>query len=153
MEDDAGQLGFSETVLLQVLVKLVQGLLQVYECCKGNVMSSLISLQSLKKNDNIEGRFVSLVSIVMKKENNGDQGSKYLTQAQRFCLELHQKTTLSSSSKAFEMFAEHASQNNCSWCEVLNWILIRICNYHYLIVYTIGDKVTMIDVLIRSNVI
>ena len=79
LEDDAGQLGFSETVLLQVLVKLVQGLLQVYECCKGNEMSSLISLQSSKKNDNIEGRFVSLVSIVMKKANNGDQGSKHLT--------------------------------------------------------------------------
>ena len=75
LEDDAGQLGFSETVLLQVLVKLVQGLLQVYECCKGNEMSSLISLQSSKKNDKIEGRFVGLVSIVMKKANNGDQRS------------------------------------------------------------------------------
>ena len=65
---------FSETVLLQVLVKLVQGLLQVYEYCKRNEMSSLISLQSSKKNDNIKGRFVSLVYIVMKKVNNGDQG-------------------------------------------------------------------------------
>ena len=119
MEDDAGQLGFSETVLLQVLVKLVQGLLQVYEWCKGNEMSSLISLQSSKKNDNIEGRFVSLVSIVMKKANNGDQGSKHLTQAQRLCLELYQKMALSSSSKAFEMLAEHAGQN-IFWYEVLN---------------------------------
>ena len=110
MEDDAGQLGFSETVLLQVLVKLVQGLLQVYECCKGNVMSSLISLQSLKKNDNIEGRFVSLVSIVMKKANNGDIGSHHLTQAQRLCLDVYQKMALSSSSKVFEMFAEYSGQ-------------------------------------------
>jgi len=75
LEDDAGQLSFSETVLLQVLVKLVQGLLQVYEYCKRNEMSSLISLQSSKKNDNIKGRFVSIVYIVMKKANNGDQRS------------------------------------------------------------------------------
>ena len=79
LEDDAGQLSFSETVLLQVLIKLVQGLLKMYEYCKGNEMSSLISLQSSKKNDKIEGRFVGrfvgLVSIVMKKANNGDQRS------------------------------------------------------------------------------
>jgi len=114
-EDGSNRFAYVESSLLQVLTKFSQGMGKVYDCCQNEEMlpkpcktlSWRISIpSSLDPRDasDLEGRLVDVVSIVAR-NSGGDAGSRFLTQAQRACLELLKKMSLNSSSVAFQELA------------------------------------------------
>lgn len=102
-EEVQAQIAFSESLLLQVLTKLSQGLSKLYECCKDNEMAPKKKRHSKTSEDvaDVETRFVDLVDLVVWSAM-GDNGARFLTQAQRISLELLQTMATQSSIKAFQ---------------------------------------------------
>jgi len=88
---------FVETILSQVLTRMAQGLSKLYEC--------LQSEYNPGPRRSIETRFVDIVATVMSKAGGG-QRSKYLTHAQRLCLELLENMGSQSPSPALVKLAE-----------------------------------------------
>lgn len=95
--------GNIDSVHIQVLTRLGQGLAQLFESCKGNELS--LTHQGGEK----ERIFVDLVSLIMTM-SRGNQRSKFLTQAQRPCLDLLKTMSLNGSSCAFEVIVTIGSK-------------------------------------------
>lgn len=95
--------GYTDSVHIQVLTRLGQGLAQLYESCKGNELS--LNHHGGEK----ETKFVDLVSLIMTIAR-GNQRSKFLTQAQRPCLDLLKIMSLNGSSCAFEVIVTIGSK-------------------------------------------
>ncbi len=96
--------GYIETTYLQVLTKLSQGLAKLYECCRDEELSPRCSSSSSCK----ESEFVELVAFIAEVATGGPS-SKYLTQAQKPCLDLLKTMSLNCSSLAFEVLVRHGS--------------------------------------------
>ena len=94
--------GYIESVHLQVLTRLGQGLTQLYESCKG------YELSSEHRHGKAEADFVDLLSLIMNIARGG-QRSKFLTQAQRPCFDLLKTMSLNGSSCAFEVIVRIGS--------------------------------------------
>ena len=97
-ECEADQM-FIETSRLQVLNKISNGLTQLYDCCKGYELSPVEVYNTTK---GYEARFVDMVHSLMLLAVSERKNQKFLTQAQRICLDLLRKMASASSSKAFE---------------------------------------------------
>ncbi len=87
--------GSLDNTVLQVLTKLCQSLMQIYDCCKDD---------ELLPSSTNEARFVKLVSLITIMASA--PGSKYLTQVQRISFELLEKMSLNSSLVAYQSLAE-----------------------------------------------
>jgi hypothetical protein len=94
--------GYIDSLHLQVLTKLAQGLSQLYLCCKDSELSPRQS------SDEREKDFVELVTLIIKMAHAGSS-SKFLTQAQRQCLDILKTMSLHCSSRAFEVLAQLGS--------------------------------------------
>ena len=103
--DGDGSTVYVESALLQLLTKLSGGLSKLYECCKENEVAPprLVS-QKEGRSTSLESRMVHTVALVMK-SSFGDPKSKYLTQAQRACLDLLKGMSLDGSVSAFDELA------------------------------------------------
>jgi len=99
---DNGPSRYIETTHLQVLSKLSLGLDQLYESCKDKELSPR------NCNDEPEREFVELVTLISK-ISSGGASAKYLTQAQKPCLELLKTMSMNCSSRAFEVLAQFGS--------------------------------------------
>ena len=103
VEEDGPEVSFhSETTHVQVLTRLCQGLSKLYDSCKDYELK--VSNTPLERNSEIEKEFVNLVRSIMIVTEVAE--SKYLSQAQRLCLQLLQTMVSSSSSVAFDVLAE-----------------------------------------------
>merc|ERR1712151_631967 len=100
-ECEADQM-FIETARLQVLNKISNGLTQLYDCCKGYELSPVVVYNTTKS---YEARFVDMVHSLILLAVSDNKNQKFLTQAQRICLDLLRKMASASSSKAFEKLA------------------------------------------------
>jgi len=89
--------GYVESINLQVLTKLSQGLAKIYDSCKDRELSPYDL-----SGDSAESEFVDLISLIAKVATGGPS-AKYLTQAQKPCLDLLKTMSLQSSSLAFEI--------------------------------------------------
>ena len=87
--------GSLDNTVLQVLTKLCQSLMQIYDCCKDD---------ELLPSSTNEARFVKLVSLITVMASA--PGSKYLTQVQRISFELLEKMSLNSSLLAYQSLAK-----------------------------------------------
>lgn len=99
---------FSEPSILQVLTKLSQGLTKLYECCRDKELAPNSAVNyticsQVQKSD-LEGRMVNMINSVAI-HAIGDFNSKYLTLAQRSCLELLRNMCAFGSARAFERLA------------------------------------------------
>ena len=92
---------YAESTLLQVMTKLAAGLVKLCECCKDYELKPLGNSSNGK---NIESRIVASVVIVTKCAV-GDSTSKYVTQAQRTCLDLLKTLSLQESLVAYRELA------------------------------------------------
>jgi len=106
-EEDTSASIYMETTSVQVMTKFCQGLSKLYECCKDNEL--LPSMELTSEENSTEQSFVELVGILITKAT-GPPGSKYLSQAQRLCLELLQSMASSSSSLALELLVQIGGQ-------------------------------------------
>mmetsp|Transcript_69437 Transcript_69437/g.103370 ORF Transcript_69437/g.103370 Transcript_69437/m.103370 type:complete len:653 (-) Transcript_69437:177-2135(-) len=106
-KDEYSQSLCIESVSLQVVTKLSQGLVKLYECCKNDEMAPRTHelLYSSDDEDDTEARFVAIVSTVIRKAV-GDSGPRYLSQAQRVGIDLLHDMAFGSSSRAFETLAD-----------------------------------------------
>lgn len=95
--------GYVDSVHIQVLTRIGQGLAQLYESCKGNELS--LDHQGGEK----EAKFVDFVSLILSMAR-GNQRSKFLTQAQRPCLDLLKTMSVNGSSCAFEVIVSIGSK-------------------------------------------
>jgi hypothetical protein len=93
--------GYIDSLHLQVLTKLSQGLSQLYLCCKTCELSP-------RRKDEREENFVELVTLIVNMAHAGST-SKFLTQAQRECLDILRTMSLHCSSRAFEVLAQMGS--------------------------------------------
>ncbi len=96
--------GYIETTHLQVLTKFSQGLSKLYECCRDEELSPRCSSNCK------ESEFVELVAFIAEAATGGPS-SKYLTQAQKPCLDLLKNMSLNCSSLAFEVLVRHGSNS------------------------------------------
>lgn len=141
-EEDTSASIYMETTSVQVMTKFCQGLSKLYECCKDNELFPSMDL-TLEENST-EQHFVELVGILITKAT-GPPGSKYLSQAQRLCLELLQSMALSSSSLALELLVQVGGQAFL-WYDKLAFLLfcwdsVSIYNFShefFSFVHTIG---------------
>ena len=99
---------FTESSILQVLTKLSQGLTKLFECCKNKELAPhpiiRYTVCSMIEFDDLEGRLVNIINTVSI-HAVGDVNSRYLTQAQRTCLDLMREMCASGSARAFERLA------------------------------------------------
>ena len=99
---------YVESTLLQVMTKFSGCLTALYECCKDNEMSPpTLAAQREGASNDLESKLAHVVGAIMKTAI-GDPSSKYLTQAQRACLELLQTMSLRGSYVAYEELGERA---------------------------------------------
>ena len=94
--------GYVDSTALQILTKLGNGLVQLYECCKDNELSPCLL------DDAAEKSFVDLVTLIIRIASGGSN-SKFLTQAQRPCLDLLKTMSMNCSSRAFEVLTQLGS--------------------------------------------
>lgn len=94
--------GYIDSLHLQVLTKLAQGLSQLYVCCKDSELSPHRSVKNRERD------FVELVTLLNKMAHGG-ASSKFLTQTQRECLDILKTMSLNCSSMAFEVLARLGS--------------------------------------------
>jgi len=97
-----GTNGYLDSIVLQVLTKLGIGLGQLYECCKDNELSPH------HEDSDAEENFVDLVTLITRIATGGPN-SKFLTQAQRPCLDLLKTMSMNCSSRAFEVLSKMGS--------------------------------------------
>lgn len=102
-EDGSGVSLYSEATHLQVLTKLCQGMVKLYDSCKDHELKASDNLLGSSGSE-AEKEFVNLVRSIMIVTEVSE--SKYLSQAQRSCLHLLQTMVSSSSSVAFDMLAQ-----------------------------------------------
>jgi len=94
-----------DSLLTQVLTKIMGELAKLYECCKNDEMSpGVCALQLdiiIENDDGYESRFLYLLQVIA---NNGkDEGSsRYLNQVQKGVMSLLQKMASNSSLRAFK---------------------------------------------------
>ena len=86
-----------DNTTLQVLTKLCQGLVYLYDCCKDHELS-------YTTNDKNEASFLALILTVTTLASA--PGSKYLTQVQRICFELLEKMSDHLSLAAYKTIAK-----------------------------------------------
>lgn len=96
-----GGSGYVDSIHLQVLTKLSLGLSHLYESCKEKELSPY------SKNDREEA-FVNFIKMIATTASGGSK-SKFLTQAQRPCLDLLKSMSLNCSSRAFEVLTHIGS--------------------------------------------
>ena len=94
-----------DSLLMQVLTKIMGELAKLYECCKNDEMSPgvcALQLDIIIENDNgYESRFLYLLKVISNTAK--DDGSfRYLNQAQRGVMSLLQSMASNSSLRAFE---------------------------------------------------
>lgn len=106
--DEEGSAIYVESTLLQVMTKFSGCLTALYDCCKDNEMSPpTLAAQREGVSNDLESKLAHVVGTLMKTAI-GDPSSKYLTQAQRACLELLQTMSLRGSFVACEELGESA---------------------------------------------
>ena len=106
--DEEGSPIYVESTLLQVMTKFSGSLLALYECCKGNEMlPPTLDAQTDGASNDLESKLAHVAGAMMRTAI-GDPSSKYLTQAQRACLELLHTMTLNGSFVAYEELGERA---------------------------------------------
>lgn len=93
--------GYVDSLHLQVLSKLANGLSQLYLCCKDSELSPECGVGR-------EEGFVELVTLIINMAHGGS-ASKFLTQAQRQCLDILKAMSMNCSSRAFEVLAHLGS--------------------------------------------
>ena len=99
-----------DSLLMQVLTKIMGELAKLYECCKNDEMSPgvcALQLDIIIENDNgYESRFLYLLKVITNTAK--DDGSfRYLNQAQRGVMSLLQSMASNSSLRAFELLRQH----------------------------------------------
>ena len=105
---EEGSAIYVESTLLQVMTKFSSSLTALYECCKDNEMAPpTLAAQGEGATNDLESKLAHVVGAIMKTAI-GDPSSKYLTQAQRACLELLQTMSLRGSFVAYEELGERA---------------------------------------------
>ncbi len=106
---------FVESTRVQVLHKFSIGLAKLYECCKddellgsktdrndGSPLTHLVLLESGERDkDELEGRFVDIVATVAKSSGSGPS-SRFLSQAQRCCVDLLKTMAINGSGEALK---------------------------------------------------
>jgi len=97
-----GTSGYIDSIVLQILTKLGIGLGQLYECCKDHELSPH------NEDGDAEENFVDLVTLITRIATGGPN-SKFLTQAQRPCLDLLKTMSMNCSSRAFEVLSKMGS--------------------------------------------
>ena len=106
--DEEGSAIYAESTLLQVMTKFSGSLAALYECCKDDEMSPpTLTAQREGASNDLESKLTHVVGVIMKTAI-GDPSSKYLTQAQRACLEILQTMSLHGSFIAYEELGERA---------------------------------------------
>ena len=109
---------FTESSLLQVLTKLSQGLTKLFECCKNKELAPYpidrYTVCSKIEYHDLEGRLVNIINTVSI-HAVGDVNSRYLTQAQRTCLDLMREMCTFGSARAFERLAVMGGKS-FFWC-------------------------------------
>jgi len=115
---------YLESTQVQVLQRLASGLGKLYECCKTNELSPeryrdlrrrpssaqrYLAIGSVDRvyAEDLEGRFVKLIATIICKAV-GDQGSRYLTNAQREAFDLLRTMVMGSSNEALRVLASMA---------------------------------------------
>lgn len=107
-DDEEGSAIYAESTLLQVMTKFSSSLAALYECCKDDEMSPpTLAAQREGASSDLESKLTHVVGVIMKTAI-GDPSSKYLTQAQRSCLEILQTMSLHGSFIAYEELGERA---------------------------------------------
>ena len=103
-DDDSGV----DSLLIQVLTKIMGELAKLYECCKHDEMSpGVCDLQlniAIENDDGYESRFLYLLQVIA---NNAEYGSssRYLNQVQKGVMSLLQTMASNSSLRAFKALA------------------------------------------------
>jgi hypothetical protein len=112
---------YLESTQVQVLHRLASGLGKLYECCKSHELSPercrhlrrsrssaetylAVGAVDTVYEEDLEGRFVQLVATIISKAV-GDQGTRYLTQAQRQAFDLLRTMVAGSSNEALRVLA------------------------------------------------
>lgn len=104
LDTSGGDSGYIDSTALQILTKLGNGLAQLYECCKDNELSPCLCDGDAEKD------FVDLVTLIIRIATGGSN-SKFLTQAQRPCLDLLKTMSMNCSSRAFEVLTQMGSKS------------------------------------------
>lgn len=97
-----------DSLLTQVLTKIIGELAKLYECCKNDEMSpGVCALQlniTIENDDGYESRFLYLLQVIA---NNAEDGSssRYLNQVQKGVMSLLQNMASNSSLRAFKALA------------------------------------------------
>ena len=125
-EDDSGVSVYSETTHVQVLTKLCHGLSKLYDSCKDHELKASDNLLSSSGSE-VEKEFVNLVRSIMIVTEVSE--SKYLSQAQRLCLQLLQTMVSSSSSIAFDVLAQISRPTLLRY----DYVVLLICEHLYLL--------------------
>lgn len=118
---------YLESTQVHVLQRLTTGLGKLYECCKNHELSperckhlrrrpssaqrylAVGSVDTVYKED-LEGRFVQLIATIIKNAV-GDQGTRYLTHAQREAFDLLRTMVAGSSNEALRVLAVMAGSS------------------------------------------
>jgi len=103
-ENSGDYLGI-DSLLTQVLTKIMGELAKLYECCKNDEMSPGVCAMQLdiviENDDGYESRFLHLLQVIAK--NAKDEGSsRYLNQVQKGVMSLLQNMASNSSLRAFK---------------------------------------------------
>jgi hypothetical protein len=97
-----------DSLLMQVLTKIMGELAKLYECCRNDEMSPgvcTLQLDIIIENDEVyESRFLYLLQVIAN-EANGGGSSRYLNQVQKGVMSLLQTMASNSSLRAFKALA------------------------------------------------
>lgn len=115
-DEDESHSTFVESTRVQVLHKFSTGLAKLYECCKDDELSVpkpdqidssmtqpvlLESSIAERDKDELEGRFVDIIATIAKSSSSGPS-SRFLSQAQRCCVDLLKTMSINGSGEALK---------------------------------------------------